>query len=58
MNILLNLEVKNLGFISLKKLVLADFGISSVMKKSTNSSTSINITGGNGTRDYRAPEVV
>jgi hypothetical protein len=37
MNILLNLEIKEQGLIYLKKLVLADFGISSVMKKSTNS---------------------
>jgi serine/threonine protein kinase len=35
MNILMNLEEKEQGYIELKKLALADFGISSVMKKST-----------------------
>jgi hypothetical protein len=35
MNILLNMEEIEPGFIELKKLALADFGISSVMKKST-----------------------
>ena len=35
MNILMNMEEKEPGYIELKKLVLADFGISSVMKKTT-----------------------
>ena len=35
MNILINFEEKEKGYIELKKLALADFGISSVMKKST-----------------------
>jgi hypothetical protein len=32
MNILMNMEEKEPGYIELNKLVLADFGISSVMK--------------------------
>jgi hypothetical protein len=32
MNILMNMEEKEPGYIELKKLALADFGISSVMK--------------------------
>jgi serine/threonine protein kinase len=57
MNILMNTEEKEPGNLYLKKLVLADFGISSVMKKSTNSPTKLKVTGGFGHPDYWAPEV-
>ena len=42
----------------LKKLALADFGISSVMKNSSNLNTRKNVTGVNGNLDYMAPEVL
>jgi hypothetical protein len=40
----------------LKKLALADFGISSVMKNSSNLNTRKNVTGVNGNLDYMAQE--
>ena len=58
MNILLNLIEREPGFYELKKLGLADFGISSVMKKSTYVNTQKNVTGANGNMDYIAPEVI
>lgn len=58
MNILLNLLEREKGFYELKKLGLADFGISSVMKTSTFVNTQKMVTGGNGTFDYIAPEVI
>jgi serine/threonine protein kinase len=57
MNILLNLIEREEGFYELKKLALADFGISSVMKKSTSLKTKINVTGFSGNLSYVAPEV-
>ena len=39
MNILMNMDEKEPGYLDLKKLVLADFGISTVMKNSTYSVT-------------------
>ena len=58
MNILLNLIEREEGYIELKKLALADFGISSVMKKSASLRTKYNVTGANGNLDYLAPEVL
>ena len=57
MNILMNLDEKEPGYIDLKKLVLADFGISTVMKNSTYSITLKKVSGGNGNPGYIAPEV-
>ncbi len=58
MNILLNFIEREEGYYELKKLALADFGISSVMKKSATIKTQINVTGVNGNLDYMAPEVL
>ena len=52
----MNLEEKEPGFLYLKKLVLADFGISTVMKNSTNSKTQSKKDGLPGTPGYMAPE--
>ncbi len=58
MNILLNFEEKVPGYFDLKKLVLADFGISTVMKNSGISNTLKKVSGGAGNPGYVAPEVI
>jgi serine/threonine protein kinase len=58
MNILMNIEEKEPGFLELKKLALADFGISTVMKNSTFSHTMKKVSGGVGNPGYIAPEVI
>ena len=58
MNILMNIIEGEGGYLELKKLALADFGISAVMKKSASLKTQMNVTGVNGNLDYIAPEVL
>ncbi len=54
----MNIEEKEPGFLELKKLALADFGISTVMKNSTFSDTMKKVSGGVGNPGYIAPEVL